>query len=124
MEVGISVPDTQIFVKAHTDQSIVLNTSTHENSIVISPEKIINSHWDCKDIKSISEDQLIEIFKIPADAYLIGTGEKQLFPDMKIYQFCQLQNKAVDFMNSPAACRTFNMLASEGRSIIAAIIIA
>lgn len=123
MEIGISVPDTQVFVKTYTENEIILNTNTYHNSIVISPNKIINDHWACNDIKSLTKDQLIELFKTSADVYLIGTGKNQLFPDMKIYQFCQLQNKAVDFMNSNAACRTFNMLASEGRSIVAAIII-
>ena len=123
MEAGISVPDTNIYIKKYTNHSIILNQSSHTKSIVISPQKLIYDNWPHNSIKSFKKETLMDLFKQQADVYLIGTGQEQSFPSTDIYQFCIENYKAVDFMNSQAACRTFNMLASEGRSIIAAIIL-
>ncbi|MFT6834847.1 MAG: hypothetical protein ACJA0H_000879 [Francisellaceae bacterium] len=123
MQPGIYVPDTGIYIKQYTSEKIRLNISTHTNSIIISPNKILNPSWDLANISELTKENLLELFEYKADVYLIGTGEKQKFPDMSVYNFCQQESKAVDFMNSSAACRTFNMLASEGRIVIAAIIL-
>lgn len=123
MEAGISVPDTDIFIKKYTHQRITLNTSEHSNSVVISPESIIHDEWPLQALNQLTTEMLASLFKNPADVYLIGTGQRQQFPAMPIYQYCRDSFKAVDFMNSQAACRTFNILASEGRSVIAAIIL-
>ena len=58
-----------------------------------------------------------------AEIYLVGTGPDQYFPQaLELQSFIRI-GKTIDFMHSRAACHTYNLLASEGRKVAAAIII-
>jgi uncharacterized protein len=53
---------------------------------------------------------------------IVGTGEKQIFPSAALYAKATNAGIGVEIMNTPAACRTYNILMSEGRSIAAALL--
>ncbi len=48
---------------------------------------------------------------------LIGTGKEQRFPDKELYSQLHQLPYSTDFMDTAAACRTFNILANENRKI-------
>lgn len=54
---------------------------------------------------------------------LIGTGEQQFFLHPELTAELQGIGIGVEVMNTPAAARTYNILMSEGRNVIAALII-
>ena len=51
----------------------------------------------------------------------MGTGKQQVFIDYNFVQILGRQNVGLEFMDTGAACRSFNILISEGRAIIAAL---
>jgi uncharacterized protein len=54
---------------------------------------------------------------IDIEILLIGTGKIQYFPNKKLYtQLAQLEY-SIDFMDTHAACRTFNILVNENRKV-------
>ena len=123
METGISVPDTELYIKKYDQQVIELNTEHKQyESFIVSPDYVVNEAWGIASLEELNEDSLLSLFKTPADVYLVGTGAQQRFPSVQLFKFCQQHNKAVDFMSSQAACRTFNLLAAEGRAVVAALI--
>ena len=52
---------------------------------------------------------------------IIGTGEKQVFPDQDILKELADNNIAYEIMNTHSACRTFNILQQENRDVMAAL---
>ena len=56
------------------------------------------------------------------DILLIGTGTEQQFPEIERYAELLAHNIGVEIMDSPAAARTYNVLVSEGRKVMAGII--
>jgi uncharacterized protein len=54
---------------------------------------------------------------------LIGTGDRQVFPQAEILAPLLQRRIGVECMTLAAACRTFNLLASEGRRVIALLLI-
>ena len=58
-----------------------------------------------------------------ADLVLIGTGKKQVFPSIETRRSWLSAGLAVEVMDTAAACRTYNILVSEGRSVLAALIV-
>lgn len=56
-----------------------------------------------------------------ADIYLIGTGSRVLFPEKSLLQHIARQKLPIDFMDTGAACRTFNILTGEYRNVAALI---
>ena len=54
---------------------------------------------------------------------LLGTGEKQRFPEARLYGLFGQRGIGLEVMDNGALCRTFNILVAEDRAVTAAIII-
>jgi uncharacterized protein len=58
------------------------------------------------------------------DILLIGTGAQQVFVHPSIWtEACREASVGIEFMTSAAACRTFNLLASENRRVVLATLL-
>jgi uncharacterized protein len=58
------------------------------------------------------------------DILLIGTGAQQVFVHPSLWSdTCRQAAVGVEFMTSAAACRTFNLLASENRRVVMAALL-
>ena len=77
--------------------------------------------WDVKSIDDINEEKLQVIFDLQPEVILLGTGVTQLFlpPTIQVHFF--QRNFGFEVMTTDAACRTFNVLAAEGRHVVAAL---
>ena len=53
---------------------------------------------------------------------LLGTGQHLRFPPQDCLSILQQNNLGYEVMDTAAACRTFNVLAAEGRDVILAIV--
>ena len=58
------------------------------------------------------------------EVLILGTGERQVFPDPAI--FCTLMDLGIGFevMDNAAACRTYNILIAEERRAVLALMLA
>ena len=54
---------------------------------------------------------------------LVGTGATLRFPHPKLTRKLLEARVGVEVMDTPAACRTFNILAAEGRKVVAALVV-
>ncbi len=62
-------------------------------------------------------------FTFMPEVILLGTGTKQQFAHPDLYRELIRAKIAVEFMDTPAACRTYNILVAEDRKVIAAVLI-
>ena len=53
----------------------------------------------------------------------VGTGETQLFPDPAAFTALMDLGVGFEVMDNAAACRTYNILMSEGRGVVAGLIL-
>ena len=84
---------------------------------------LIFSNWAPQRFDELTVESFREILKMDIEVVLLGTGTKQQIPSNDIFTAFFKHHKSVDFMGSHAACSTFNILADEGRAVLAAIII-
>ncbi|NEX45117.1 Mth938-like domain-containing protein [Pseudotabrizicola algicola] len=56
------------------------------------------------------------------DVLFVGTGAEIAHPPAAFRRIMEEAGIGVEVMNSPAACRTYNVLLSEGRRIAAALL--
>ena len=54
---------------------------------------------------------------------LLGTGARQRFPHPRLLKPLTEAGIGCEAMTSQAACRTYNILMSEGRRVLAAILL-
>jgi len=90
-------------------------------SAILSQERLITD-WRPERF----EDLLLEDFELfnelNPQVALLGTGERLRFPARAIMDFFAVRGIGLEVMDTAAACRTFNVLAADGRSVAAALL--
>jgi len=56
------------------------------------------------------------------EVVVVGTGTRQRFPSPQVLRPLIEANIGYEIMDLAAACRTFNILATEGRAVVAALV--
>jgi uncharacterized protein len=109
-------------IQAYDSGQITVNETTYRSSLILSPDKII-SPWPVAILDQLEASHLQSIFELKPDVVLLGTGERQVFPDVSILGAFAQNGLGVEVMNTGALCRTFNILAAEDRNVVAAVIL-
>ena len=101
---------------------VAVNNQRYERSLVVTPE-VIHDTWAVTGIDAIGASELDFLLTLKPEILLLGTGTTHRFPGpATLREFARAQI-GVESMDTPAACRTFNILMAEGRNVIAAIIV-
>ena len=93
-----------------------------EHSIVIGSrgEKF---NWNCVSFDQLTEAHFALLIKTQPELVLFGSGSRLRFPPPEFTQSLMQHRIGMETMDTLAACRTYNILAGEGRSVIAALLI-
>jgi len=83
----------------------------------------IQRGWKTGNIENLGEDDLSDLISAQPEIIIFGTGWQSHLPARELV--FSLARKGIGFesMDTPAACRTFNILVSEGRDVAAVLII-
>lgn len=121
MEFNLEVPENQFFIRSISDEGIRVHHDLYDCPFIISAQRLI-PEWDVKTIADITEEKLQVIFDLEPEVILIGTGSTQVFlpPATQVHFF--RRQLGFEVMTTDAACRTFNVLATEGRHVVAALL--
>jgi uncharacterized protein len=68
-------------------------------------------------------EPLMQWAKMGIELLVFGTGDKQRFLSPQWIVKLNAAGLGVESMNTPAACRTYNILAGEGRAVAAVLMI-
>ena len=122
MKLHLSNPgDTKLFT-AHGADHVMVNGERHERSIVVLAEEV-RSDWAVAGFDELSEAHFAYFVSLKPDVLLLGTGATQRFPHPRLYRALTDAGIGVECMDTPAACRTYNILVAEDRKVVAAILI-
>jgi uncharacterized protein len=110
------------FVRATRAGSVVVIDRELNASFLIAPDQVIEG-WpvtSCADIDAIAMQALLDL---QPEVLILGTGERQQFPPAQTLLPLLGKNIGVEVMDNAAAARTYNLLAGEGRRVVAAFIL-
>ena len=79
--------------------------------------------WPIGSVDELQADHLAAILELKPTIVLLGTGAKFQFPDPARLAPLYKAGIGVEVMDTPAACRTYNILLGEGRDVLAALIL-
>ncbi|MBT3721900.1 MAG: Xcc1710-like domain-containing protein [Gammaproteobacteria bacterium] len=122
MSLAESIISNSYSIQAYECNQITINEKVYTESLVLSPDKLIEQ-WPVNSLSQLETEHLQCIFDMKPDVILLGTGEKQIFPDMHILGHFAQRGFGVEVMNTGALCRTYNILVAEGRHVAAAFIL-
>ncbi|MBT8118579.1 MAG: Mth938-like domain-containing protein [Gammaproteobacteria bacterium] len=109
-------------ITAYDENSVSINGKSFTQSLVVTTTRL-NENWNIADIKRLSSSHIEEILCFQPELVIIGTGNRLVFPEIEVYSSIIKHGIGVDFMDTGAACRTYNILMSEGRDVVAGLIL-
>lgn len=107
-------------IQSVSDDGIVINDKLIRRSVLVSANTV--QEWPPCSIAELTSDHLARCLALDPEIVLIGTGRKQVFPPAGTIINLQEQGIGVEIMANPAACRTFNVLLSEERRVVLALL--
>nr|VFJ68196.1 MAG: Uncharacterized conserved protein, contains Mth938-like domain [Candidatus Kentron sp. FM]VFJ75106.1 MAG: Uncharacterized conserved protein, contains Mth938-like domain [Candidatus Kentron sp. FM]VFK22525.1 MAG: Uncharacterized conserved protein, contains Mth938-like domain [Candidatus Kentron sp. FM] len=91
------------------------------HSLILTPEVV--SPWPPRRLAGITPEHVALIMAHGPEIILLGTGTTQQFPAPSLFSVCLEKGIGVEAMNTIAACRTYNLLAGDGRTVVAALLV-
>lgn len=105
-------------IQSYNDTDIVINDVSYTNSLIISANEMIYP-WEADTVATLTKEQLQPIVDLEPELIIIGHDRIQEQPSPLIQEWLFQQRIGFECMHFGAACRTFNLLLSEGRSCVA-----
>lgn len=93
-----------------------------EHSLVVS-SRGQRFDWDCSDYDALSPAHFSQLVEFAPELVLFGSGLRLRFPRPQWLEALARRRIGVETMDTAAACRTYNILAGEGRHVIAALLL-
>lgn len=122
MKIERDLPEGRNTFTGYGEGYVEVNGTRHAHSLVASGERLITD-WPAASIDTLSADHLAAIIELKPEIVLLGTGATFRFPDRARLAPLYKANVGVEVMDTPAACRTYNILLGEGRNVVAALIV-
>ena len=113
--------DTNLFTAYDTDY-VSVNGVRHERSLIVLPEQII-AEWRPVAPDALTAEHFSTLAALELEILLLGTGPRLRFPSPRLIHALAQQGIGLETMDTFAACRTYNILAAEGRKVAAALIL-
>jgi len=114
--------DEGYVITAYDDNSVSINGKPFSQSLIVSTTQL-NDDWNLTSIESLQTSHIEQILTLKPELIIIGTGARLIFPSVEAYAAIIQQGIGVDFMDTGAACRTYNILMSEGRDVVAGLVL-
>ncbi|MFW2373135.1 MAG: Mth938-like domain-containing protein [Gammaproteobacteria bacterium] len=109
-------------INGYDAEGIIINQRSYTSSLIVSNHQLVEN-WPLQNILELTTENLAPILQLKPEVILIGTGASLIFPPPSSYANVIQLGLGIEFMDSIAACRTYNILFSEDRSVVAGIIL-
>ena len=126
MKLHLTTAENNYLITAYgmgDDGSFVeINKLRYMHNLIVMADKLI-MEWSATDFFSLSEAHFAQIVELKPEVVLLGTGDKHEFLHPKTIQKLTEFGIPLECMTTAAACRTYNILMSEGRNVAAMLLL-
>lgn len=109
-------------ITAYEGDYVAVNGVRYTHSLIVQPEKTIEL-WQASASEELTEAHFAGLAGQELEVLLLGTGARLRFPAPQLISRLARQGIGLEAMDTFAACRTYNILAAEGRKVAAALIL-
>ncbi|MCB1876776.1 MAG: Mth938-like domain-containing protein [Chromatiales bacterium] len=121
MKLVLHVNDSGYQITGVDEAGIWINGKPHDEALVVSAERL-QSPWAPQRVSDLTAAHLEPLMDWQPEIVLIGTGKRLAFPAQPLLRLFLRRNIGVEVMDTVAACRTYNVLMSEERRVVAALL--
>jgi len=111
-------PEHELFVRRADAREVVVVDRTFTQSLVLSPQGVLED-FAPRRVAELDAAAVERVLQLTPEVVLLGTGDRLTFPSPATLAAFLKRGVGLETMDSPAAARTFNVLAGEGRKVAA-----
>jgi uncharacterized protein len=115
-------PSGHLHVRWVRAETIAVADRELDRSFLLAPDQIIEA-WPAVAVDDLDAEALSAVHALEPELVLLGTGGRQVFPPPAVMAAFLSRGIGIEVMDNAAAARTFNLLASEGRRVVAAFML-
>ncbi len=109
-------------IRSVSNDIVRIGDQSYSKPIALTPDVVFES-WAAGPVHALAEDDFEVLFDTSPELVVLGTGRKNIFPPRELVFAFARRGVGLEVMDTPAAARTFNVLAGEGRRIAAVLYI-
>jgi uncharacterized protein len=110
-----------IMVRAYSPGELRIGESVFQHSCLLSGDQIVQ--WRPRTFNQLTLEDLNAAIALKPEIVVLGTGGRQRFPDRQLMAAMLSRGIGFEVMDTGAACRTYNILVSEDRRVVAALLL-
>jgi uncharacterized protein len=109
-------------ISAWEPDAVRVGKEWYRGHLILSSQRIL-SDWTVTAPDKLQANDLSAAIELDPEIILLGTGNHQALPDIDLMAELADQGIGLEIMDTPAACRTYNVLIHESRNVVAALFI-
>jgi uncharacterized protein len=110
-----------LLIASYDASSFTINGQRYTSSLILTPVAV--QAWPITGFAALTAQSLAAVCALKPALVLIGTGSRQHFPPPSILRPLIEARIGFEVMDTGSACRTYNLLAGEGRKVAAALLL-
>jgi uncharacterized protein len=79
--------------------------------------------WKCSHFEDLTAAHFAQLAEFDVELIIFGSGKRIRFPNAAWLQPLMAKRMGLETMDTGAACRTYNILAGEGRRVVVALVL-
>ena len=97
-----------------------IDSQHYSTNLLVLPDSV--TPWSVQAIDQIDSEVVEQLLQLQPDLIVLGSGSRQIFPPSGVMSSFARAGMGFEVMDTQAACRTYNVLVSEGRRVLAALL--
>ncbi|PZP36509.1 MAG: hypothetical protein DI603_00640 [Roseateles depolymerans] len=122
MKFQLDQPQDGNNISRHDSQGVWVNGQLHARSVLV-PWQGVVTPWTPSRFEELQAAHFEAIRALQPELVIFGSGSRLRFPRPELWRALPEARVGFEVMDLAAACRTYNVLASEGRNVLAALLI-
>ncbi|MED5621737.1 Mth938-like domain-containing protein [Ideonella sp. BN130291] len=109
-------------ISRHETGCVWVNATAHEHSLLV-PWRGEVAAWPARQLQELTAAHFEQVLALRPELVIFGSGSRLRFVAPALYRSLIARGIGMETMDTAAACRTYNVLAAEGRPVVAALLI-
>ncbi|MDX2300665.1 MAG: Mth938-like domain-containing protein [Xanthomonadaceae bacterium] len=115
-------PDFRYVLRGVTSAGVAVNERVLGRSFIVTPQQLLED-WPVHENIALCAADLEPLLALQPALIVLGTGSRLRFPSQAVSAAALTRGIGIEAMDNAAAARTFNLLASEGRKVVAGFVL-
>lgn len=122
MKLHLTTAESHNLITGYGADFIEINKQRVTQNVLVLADSVFDD-WHVGKFEDLIETSFNQLVDLKPEVVLLGTGETHRFLHPKHMQQLTQAGIPLECMTTAAACRTYNILMSEGRNVAAALIL-